>query len=98
MEHMTLETEQLSMKVRSKGVPVISEKLQTMKKIPQHVVCLLNPTVGNLNSGCYWKYQITDSDTEGSSKQNRTRSQNYYSFVMRSSWCMDQIHRNVIPC
>lgn len=32
MEHMTLETEQLSMKVRSKGVPAISEKLQTIKK------------------------------------------------------------------
>lgn len=73
-------------------------KVTDYKKIPQRVVCLLNPTVGNLNSGCYWKYQITDSDTEGSSEENRTRSQNYYSFVMRSSWCMDQIHRNVIPC
>lgn len=29
-----LETAQLSMKVGSKGVPVISEKLQTVKKPP----------------------------------------------------------------
>lgn len=35
MEHMTLETAQLSMKTGSKGVPVISKKLQTIKKKPK---------------------------------------------------------------
>lgn len=34
MEHMTLETAQLSMKVGSKDAPVITEKLQMIKKTP----------------------------------------------------------------
>lgn len=53
MEHMTLETAQLSMKVGSKGVPVISEKLQTIKKKKhQTKLWLLMAAVGNLSSGC----------------------------------------------
>lgn len=52
MEHMTLETEQLSMKVGSKGAPVISEKLQIMKKKPMKYCMSTYDYRGWLNSGC----------------------------------------------
>lgn len=51
MEHMTLEIAQLRIKVGSKGVPVISDKLQTIKK-KQPKLWLLMATVDNLSSGC----------------------------------------------